>query len=169
VNKTTLTPALSRSTGRGSLTLTITAATGKAYVPFLRTKLKKAHALLGRKSALREMSLVLAGDRAMSELHEQFLGVKGPTDVLTFPLDVDPRGRTTSGEVVVNVAEARRRGKSEGIAPKLETLLYALHGMLHLVGYDDRTERGYRAMHAMEDRLLTKLGVGPLFDRTPSR
>ena len=149
--------------------LTITAATGKAYVPFLRNKLKKAHDLLGRQSALGEMSLALVGDRAISALHEQFMGINGPTDVLTFPLELDRRGRTISGEVVVDVAEARRRGKAEGIAPKLEVLLYALHGMLHLVGYDDRTERGYRAMHSMEDRLLTKLGVGPVFDRTKAR
>jgi probable rRNA maturation factor len=149
--------------------LTITAATGKAYVPFLRNHLKKAHELLGKKSALREMSLALVGDRAMSALHERFMQIAGPTDVLTFPLEVDRRGRTISGEVVVDVAEARRRGKSEQVAPKLELLLYALHGMLHLVGYDDRTEREYRTMHLMEDRLLTKLGVGPLFDRTSGR
>jgi hypothetical protein len=46
-------------------------------------------------------------------------------------------------------------------------LLYGLHGMLHLCGFDDRTERAFRAMHAKEDEILTRLGVGPVFRPTP--
>jgi probable rRNA maturation factor len=110
--------------------------------------------------------VALVGDRTMSMLHEQFMGIAGPTDVLTFPLEMargPRRNRAVSGEVVIDVAEARRRGKSDGIEPKLELLLYAIHGMLHLSGYDDRTDRTYRAMHSMEDQLLTRLGVGPIF------
>ena len=42
-------------------------------------------------------------------------------------------------------------------------LLYALHGMLHLCGFDDRTAAGFKRMHGTEDRILTRLGVGPVF------
>jgi len=152
-----------------SLDLTLTATTGNDYIPYLRKYLIAAHKLLGKRTALREMSVALIGDRTMSRLHQQFMGIPGPTDVLTFPLEMargSPKNRALSGEVVIDVAEARRRGKSEGIAPKLEVLLYAIHGMLHLCGYDDQTDRAYRAMHRMEDHLLTKLGLGPVFHRT---
>ncbi len=44
-----------------------------------------------------------------------------------------------------------------------EVLLYALHGMLHLSGFDDRTDADFRKMHRMEDRLLARLGIGPVF------
>ena len=44
-----------------------------------------------------------------------------------------------------------------------ELLLYALHGILHLCGYDDRTPADYRRMHRLEDRILTQLGIGPIF------
>ena len=53
-----------------------------------------------------------------------------------------------------------------------ELLLYAAHGVLHLCGLDDRTAAGFREMHRKEDEILTRLGVGPVFDTsqsTPSR
>jgi len=99
----------------------------------------------------------------MSALHKQFMGISGPTDVLTFPLDVDAGGRPVAGEVVVCVPEARRRAKEHGVSLERELLLYALHGLLHLCGYDDRTDASFRAMHRTEDQILTRLGVGPVF------
>src|SRR6478752_5885854 len=116
-----------------TLMLQINAATGARHVPFLRRHLGGAHAIL--KPALDEMSLALVGDARMAKLHAQFMGIAGPTDVLTFPLDEDARGRVTSGEVVVCVPEARRRAKDHKERPERELLLYALHGMLHLCGY----------------------------------
>ena len=113
--------------------------------------------------------MVLVGDRRMGALHEEFLGISGPTDVLTFPLESDAQGGVTAGEVIVCVPEARRQAKARGIQLRLEALLYALHGMLHLLGYDDRTDRAFRIMHRTEDAILTKLGFGPVFAaRSPS-
>ena len=105
----------------------------------------------------------------MSELHEQFLGIGGPTDVLTFPIDTDARGRTVSGEIVVCVPEARRQARARKIPTRIELLLYALHGMLHLLGYDDRTDRAYRIMHRTEDELMIELGLGAVFARPVRR
>ncbi|MGN6726072.1 MAG: rRNA maturation RNAse YbeY, partial [Tepidisphaeraceae bacterium] len=48
-----------------------------------------------------------------------------------------------------------------GVAQEL--LLYALHGVLHLSGYDDRTESDHRRMHRREDQILHRIGIGPLF------
>lgn len=143
------------------LSLEISAAVGAAHVPFVRRHLSAAHRIL--RPPLRELSVALVGDRRMSALHEQFLGIAGPTDVLTFPLEVDGRGRPLSGEVVVCVPEARRRAKEQAVAVERELLLYALHGLLHLCGYDDRTDRAFRVMHRTEDQILTRLGVGPVY------
>jgi rRNA maturation RNase YbeY len=141
--------------------LTFTPAVGAAHVPFIRRHLRAARRIL--RPPLRELSVALVGDRRMSELHEQFMKVSGPTDVLTFPLDADGRGRVLSGEVVVCVPEARRQAKKRNVPVERELLLYALHGLLHLCGYDDRTDRAFRTMHRTEDRILTRLGVGPVF------
>jgi probable rRNA maturation factor len=147
-----------------SLAVTITAETGRAFVPFLRENLVKAHrATAARGRRLREMSVALIGDARMGELHEQFMGIHGPTDVLTFPIDQNAAGAVLSGEVVVCVPEAKRQATLRKISPRLELLLYAVHGMLHLLGYDDRTARDFQVMHRTEDEILTKLGFGPVF------
>ncbi len=142
--------------------LTITATTGQRHLPFLRRHLKRAHAMLPR--APREISLTLIGDKRMSRLHEQFMGISGPTDVLTFPLDENARGDIISGAIAICVPEARRQSASRGIAVERELLLYALHGLLHLCGFDDRTDKAFSAMHRKEDQILTRLGVGALFN-----
>jgi probable rRNA maturation factor len=147
------------------IAITINAQLARAHAPFLRQQLRRAHAILSPRLA--ELSVALVNDARMSELHEQFLGVAGPTDVLTFELDHDARGRVTAGEVVVCVPEARRQAKKRGIELRMELLLYALHGMLHLCGFDDRTERGFRTMHRREDDILTALGFGPVFATQP--
>lgn len=111
---------------------------------------------------LAELSVALVGDATMSMLHEQYLKERGPTDVLTFELEHDSSGRATAGEVIVCIPQARRQAKTGRIRD--EVLLCALHGMLHLSGMDDRTQRGYAAMHRVEDQLLARLGIGAVFD-----
>jgi len=132
----------------------------------LRKHLLAVHAILN--PPLGELSLALVGDKKMADLHQQFLGIPGPTDVLTFPLETDKKGRPLSGEVVICMPEARRRCRESGGKLRDELLLYALHGLLHLCGYDDRTDRDFKAMHRMEDRILSRLGVGPVFMSAPS-
>jgi rRNA maturation RNase YbeY len=150
------------------LDLAITAATGRQFVSFLRRHLPGAHALLPPvRRSLTEMSVALVGDRTMSRLHERFMNLSGPTDVLSFPLESDARGRVTSGEIVVCVPHALREAHARGIPPRSEVLLYALHGMLHLAGFDDRTDPGFRAMHRTEDRILSRLGLGAVFHHEP--
>jgi probable rRNA maturation factor len=143
------------------LDLHITATTGHEHVPFLRKKLRAAHGLLP--AHLRELSLALVGDARMSALHRRYRGIAGPTDVLSFELDHDRRGRVTVGEVVICVPQAVRQSRRHGNRIADELLLYALHGMLHLSGFDDTTGPGYQKMHAMEDKVLTRLGIGAVF------
>jgi probable rRNA maturation factor len=109
------------------------------------------------------MSLVLVGDAVMSRLHNEYMNIDAPTDVLTFPIDQDRRGQTTTGEVFVCIPEARRQARARGTPLASEVLLYSLHGMLHLCGFDDRTEVDFRRMHRTEDTILTRLGVGAVF------
>lgn len=141
--------------------LTITAATGAQYAAYLRSNLRRAHAV--ERPALRELSVALVGDKRMADIHERFMGIAGPTDVMTFELDHDARGRVVAGEVVVCVPHARRQARRSGAAVKNELLLYALHGMLHLSGFDDRTARDFAAMHKREDEILRAIGVGAVF------
>jgi len=143
------------------LDLTIQARTGKSHVAFLRKHLIAAHRLLD--TGLSELSLAMVGDARMSLLHKRFMGIDGPTDVLTFPLEFDVAGRETSGEVVICVPEAARQAKARGTRVDCELLLYAIHGILHLSGFDDKTAKAFQRMHRKEDEILIKLGLGSVF------
>lgn len=143
--------------------LSISAPVGRAHGTYLRTNLPRVLALLD--PALRELSVALVGLRTMADLHERFMGIDGPTDVLTFELEHDGEGRVVAGEVVVCVPYALAQARERQIPPRHEVLLYALHGILHLCGFDDRTERAFAAMHRREDEILTQLGIGRVFHR----
>lgn len=99
----------------------------------------------------------------MAGLHEEFLSIAGPTDVLTFEFEHRPDGSVDEGEVVICLDEAGRQAGERGHRVEEELLLYALHGLLHLCGYDDREPQAHDAMHAREDELLEAVGVGRRF------
>ena len=151
---------------RSSTKIDVAAAAGRSFVPYLKRMLPRAVALVTR-CRLASLSVALVGDVTMSRLHERFLSIAGPTDVLTFELDHDARGRCVAGEVIVCVPEARRQSRRLGTRVERELLLYALHGVLHLSGYDDLDADAHRRMHDAEDRILTLLNVGPVFRVTP--
>ena len=146
---------------RRKLALQVDARVGIRFVDSVSANLIKAHRIIN--PPLLEMSLVLVGDAVMSRLHKEYMNVDGPTDVLTFPIDENARGQVVAGEVFVCVPEARRQSKARGTPLASEVLLYSLHGMLHLCGFDDRTERDFRRMHRTEDKILTRLGLGAVF------
>ena len=148
---------------RRTFSVDVAASAGKTHAAMLRRMLPKARAMVGGR--LEDLSVAIVGDRKMAELHETYMGIAGPTDVLTFELDHDARGRVTAGEVVVCVPHAARLARAARVPLRDELLLYALHGMLHLAGFDDRTGRDFAAMHQREDDILQRLGVGAVFSR----
>ena len=109
-----------------------------------------------------ELNLTLVDDATMADLHERYKNVPGTTDVLTFDLRDDPAD-PLEGDVVLCVDEAVRQAAQRGHEPRLEVLLYAVHGLLHLLGEDDEDEAAAERMHRREDELLTALGWGPVF------
>lgn len=113
------------------------------------------------------VSVAVVGDAQMMRLHHQFSGELGTTDVLTFDLHDEPG--PMEGEIVVCFDEACRQAREHGHAPDQETLLYVVHGLLHLLGYDDRDAASARGMHEREDQVLTAIGVGPLYSRDAVR
>jgi probable rRNA maturation factor len=135
----------------------------------VRAALRAHHCPCGR------LSVALVDDVAMTDLHDRFMGIAEPTDVLTFDLrDGDfhhdgsaPEGGV-DGEIVISVDTAARESAQRGRPVVDEVLLYAIHGTLHLLGYDDHDEADFERMHAHEDQLLTELGVGPVYGAPPN-
>jgi len=124
------------------------------------------HTLLSEGFAVGRLSVAVVGATAMATLHRRFLGLPGPTDVLSFDLGTERRRGYIDGEVVVCADVARKRAAGRGRslqAARAELALYVVHGILHLTGYDDHTAAAARRMHVREDKLLFELGLGAVY------
>lgn len=106
--------------------------------------------VLKREGAPRSASVTVAlvTDAMIRRLNRKFLGKDRPTDVLAFPGD-----SSASGDVVVSVDRARIQARRMGHPVAAELALLAAHGVLHLLGHDDRA-RGQRADLARRQRAL---------------
>lgn len=118
------------------------------------------------------IGLILADDVELAELNVRHMGKDGPTDVLSFPLEpsaafvLPPRTRPHLGDIVVSVERAREqaetgRGGQTGDVrwtAAEELLLLAVHGTLHICGFDHAEPDEERTMRALERRIL---GVEP--------
>ena len=114
-----------------------------------------------------QISVAVVDEARMAELHQRHLGKTGPTDCLSFDLGDDGRGQNLEGEIVVSWETARREARARQIDAQAELALYVVHGLLHLLGYDDRTPEQSARMHRMEDEILASLGLGPVYGVPP--
>ena len=114
----------------------------------LRLCLKIRHSKGTDLTKLRHVSVLVVSDRRMASLHQQFLNEPGPTDVITFQ----------HGEIFIGAETARRHARQFGNSLTQELGLYVVHGLLHLHGFDDRTEDEARKMKATEQRILARAG-----------
>ena len=102
--------------------------------------------------------------KLLPSCNERFSGVEGTTDVLTF---VSESEAGIEIDLLACVDEASRRCSEFDHDLRRELLLYSVHGLLHAIGHDDHEPEAHALMHAEEDRLLTKIGVGPVFRSQP--
>jgi len=86
---------------------------------------------------------LITGDDRIRDLNHRYLDRDRPTDVLSFP-DGDqlPSGRTLLGEIIISVDSARRQADALGHSEDREISELALHGVLHLLGYDHERDQG---------------------------
>jgi probable rRNA maturation factor len=90
------------------------------------------------------ISVLIVSDRRMAALHEEFCGLAGPTDVLTFQ----------HGEIMISAATAARQARTFQSSLTAEIQLYLLHGLLHLAGFNDVSAQDRRRMHRLQKKLL---------------
>ncbi|MCP4364672.1 MAG: rRNA maturation RNase YbeY [Planctomycetes bacterium] len=103
-----------------------------------------------------ELSIAFVDKEEITRLNEKFLGHKGPTDVLSFPMDTN--GGRLSGEVVVCPPVAVEFAAESKTDVEGEIMLYVVHGVLHLLGYTDSNEKSAKKMHRLEKEILAGLG-----------
>jgi probable rRNA maturation factor len=120
-----------------------------------------------------EVTVAFVSDARVRALNRTYRGVDRATDVLTFLADQPPANATGAratrpylGDVVIARGVARRQARAQAHAESTEWRVLALHGLLHLLGYDHEADNG--VMRRLERRLRRRGGLDRgLIEREP--
>jgi probable rRNA maturation factor len=117
-----------------------------------------------------EVSLVFTDSDKVRQLNRDYRGVDEPTDVLAFHMlpqkgadssfALPPDGVTRLGEVIISYPQAAEQAKEQGHSPERELALLAIHGILHLLGYDHEEPEEESKMRERERELLERCLLG---------
>ncbi len=100
----------------------------------------------------RQLSVALVGDRTIKRLNCRYLGKDRVTDVLAFPGESD-----LFGEIIIDLAQVARQAQGYGhtFAAELEFVL--VHGLLHLIGYEDNTDKKRGEMDRLTEKFISEI------------
>ncbi len=127
-----------------------------------------AQVLQEEKRSCDEVSIYFVDTPTISNLHLEYFGDGSTTDCISFPLDEeDPSPYHVLGDVFVCPETAIHYAQAHQLNPYEETTLYVVHGLLHLMGYDDIEDEDQKEMRLAEQRHMNRLKdlnlcLGPL-------
>ncbi|MFT5366772.1 MAG: putative rRNA maturation factor [Candidatus Latescibacterota bacterium] len=101
-----------------------------------------------------DLTYVLTDDSHLHQLNRDFRNKDMPTDVLSFEMYDDIHPTSPLGEVYISLDRAREQAREAGLSLQQEVLHLAIHGTLHLLGFEHETDAGHRQMHAKERQYL---------------
>lgn len=99
-----------------------------------------------------EMAIRFVDDDTIASAHERYLGDPSPTDIMTFPYDEDDGVK--GGDILISVDTARFNAVEHDWTVAGELRFLVLHGLLHILGWDDRTETDRSRMLGRQRELL---------------
>ena len=97
-----------------------------------------------------ELTVCFVTDRKIKELNRRFLGKDEPTDVLAFDMQEDNNAKNISADIVISTDTALRNAGVFRTSVSKELNLYLIHGLLHLLGYDDHRRFDKKKMRDKE-------------------
>lgn len=107
-----------------------------------------------------ELAIVLTNDSAIRALNRDWRGLDAPTNVLSFPAKPLPRhARASLGDIIIAFETTAREAAGEGKRFQHHLAHLAVHGFLHLLGYDHESDREARTMERLEIEILARLKV----------
>jgi len=118
--------------------------------------LKRAGDVVGKKMRAGgcDISVAFIGERRMRTLNRIYRGKDAVTDVLSF---VEAGERRRAGEVVLCYQQIKRQAKRQGTSVQTELVFIFVHGLLHVLGYDDATTAGWREMERLGTALCKSI------------
>ncbi|WP_459999917.1 rRNA maturation RNase YbeY [Paradesulfitobacterium aromaticivorans] len=136
----------------------------------LRRGIERAVLLAGG-SPESEVSLSLVDDERIHELNREYRGIDRPTDVLSFALQEESAEEpeisegeiefedNLLGDIIISVTRAREQALEYGHSVARELVYLAVHGSLHLMGYDHEQEQARQEMRLKEEEVMARLGL----------
>ena len=98
----------------------------------------------------RELSIAIIGDKAMRRLNNEYRNIDKPTDILSFEGEDD-----FLGELIIDYSQVKRQAPYFSKNVGEEFLFIVVHGLLHLIGYDDQEETDRDIMMDKGGKILT--------------
>lgn len=105
-----------------------------------------------------ELSVTFVTDNKIRKLNKLYLGKDEATDVLAFDVSGQD-GSHIVADIVISTDTARRQARQYATNTLFEIYLYLVHGILHILGYNDDTEKGYLRMQKRSEYILNKLNL----------
>ena len=115
----------------------------------IKTTVLKVFACEGKNLSL-DITVSFVNDKKIRELNRKFLNIDCPTDVLAFDLSGSGTKNNLCADLIISADTAAKNAIIYGTSTQLELCLYAIHGVLHLLGYDDRTLKDSNLMRKKE-------------------
>lgn len=106
-----------------------------------------------------ELNVLLVDEKEMTDLHIQWMGEDGPTDVLSFPMDeLRPHSHEIGilGDIVLCPSIARDQAETAGHSFEHELAILSAHGLLHVVGYDHANADEEKEMFELQESLVKR-------------
>ncbi|TAN59712.1 rRNA maturation RNase YbeY [bacterium] len=124
----------------------------RARLPFSQDRIKRdilrALKLLKKPRSRGPLGVVFLNDKEIRELNRKYLNHDRPTDVLAFDY------RALGSELAISLDTAERNAKIYNTSPKEEIMLYIIHGILHLYGYNDATAKARKRMFKKQSAII---------------
>lgn len=112
------------------------------------------------------LTVTVTGNDRVTELNHQYRGVEAPTDVLSFEYVLDPDFPAHDpeladylGDIIIAYPVAKAQAEAGGHSPQEEVTLLAVHGLLHLLGFDHDTPAHKVDMWAIQQEIMAHLGL----------
>ncbi|WP_370589761.1 rRNA maturation RNase YbeY [Thermoactinomyces sp. CICC 10523] len=114
-----------------------------------------------------EVAVTIVDNEKIHQLNREYRGIDRPTDVLSFPLwepdeewVIDEEEEEVMlGDIVISLPKAKEQAAEYGHTLARELGFLAVHGFLHLLGYDHETEQEEKEMFSRQEEILSRIGL----------